>query len=290
MNTEEMVQKNLIYHCIHGSQAYGLAIETSDVDKKGITIPDIEYYFGMKEFEQQEYGKDEVIYSLKKFVKLARDVNPNIIEMLFCDDEDVLFLHPLGLKLRDNRDLFLSTKCRYTFAGYAAAQMLRIKNRRKWILNPQVQPDEKDFFKQKEMNVDGEIIQYTKFMEAEYDAALKKYNQYNEWLKNRQAERAELERKFGYDCKHGMHLMRLLRMGKEILTGQGVIVKRPDREELLAIRHGEWSYERLIEEAEKLDAELNDLYDKSPLPHSPDDKAIDKLLIEITEEFYGIKL
>ena len=62
-------------------------------------------------------------------------------------------------------------------------------------------------------------------IKREWHTRKKKYNQYNEWLRNRQAERAELERKFGYDCKHGMHLMRLLRMGKEVLsTGQPAIM------------------------------------------------------------------
>lgn len=281
-----MVEKNLIYKCIHGSTAYGLNTPSSDIDIKGIFIPNKEYYFGMKHIDEQINGSDEVIYALKKFVTLARDCNPNIIEVLFCDDKDIQFISIYGQLLRDNRNLFISKKAKFTFSGYAMAQMLRIKNHRKWIMNPQVMPDQKDFFKPKEMNVNGEIVKYTKFMEAEYDAALKKYNQYNDWLKNRHPERAQMEREFGFDGKHGMHLMRLLRMGKEILEGKGVIVKRPDREELLGIRQGKWSYDKLIEEAEKIDTELNDLYETSTLRHSPDDKSIDDLLIKITEQFF----
>ncbi|AEZ66297.1 hypothetical protein phiTE_131 [Pectobacterium phage phiTE] len=36
-------------------------------------------------------------------------------------------------------------------------------------------------------------------------------------MKNRNAARHELEEKFGYDTKHAMHLVRLLRMSQEIL-------------------------------------------------------------------------
>mgnify|MGYP001607055563 CR=1 FL=1 len=46
--------------------------------------------------------------------------------------------------------------------------------------------------------------------------------------------------------KHAMHLVRLMRMCKEILITCEVVVKRPDREELLAIRNGAWSYYKLI--------------------------------------------
>lgn len=288
-DTKQMVKKNLIYKCIHGSTAYGLNTPTSDVDKKGIFIPDIDYYFGMKTIEQQEYGQDEVIYALKKFITLARDCNPNIIEVLFCDEKDILFINDFGRTLRNCRNLFISKKAKFTFSGYAMSQMKRIKGHRKWIMNPQTEPREQDFYVTKTRTIDGVTTPYQAFRENEYDLALKTWHQYKTWVENRHQDRAELERKFGYDTKHAMHLMRLLRMGKEILNGEGVKVKREDREELLSLRNGEWSYEELIERAEKLDLELNELYEKSTIPHSPDDKAIDSLLIMMTASFFAEK-
>lgn len=281
----DMVEKNLIYKCIHGSRAYGLNTSTSDTDIKGIFIPNIEYYFGMKNVEQQEYGKDCVIYALKKFVSLARDCNPNIIEILFCEPTDILYSNKFGSELRDNRELFLSAKAKFTFSGYAFAQLKRIKGHQRWIMNPQTEPKQEDFFINKVRQTSQGPMSYQHFQEAEYDAALKKFHQYEDWQANRNEKRAELEREFGYDTKHAMHLMRLLRMGKEILTGKGVIVKRPDREELLDIRNGKWSYERVVHEAELMESELNDLYEKSTLPHSPNDKEINKLLIKLTKQF-----
>ena len=289
METKAMVEKNLIYKCIHGSTAYGLNTLESDIDKKGIFIPDLEYYFGMKHIDQQEYGADEVIYALKKFITLARDCNPNIIEVLFCEEEDILFINDYGRILRNNRDLFISRKAKFTFSGYAMSQMKRIKGHRKWIMNPQIEPKEQDFYVTKTRVIDGVVAPYQSFRENEYDLALKTWNQYKTWVENRSKERSELEMKFGYDTKHAMHLMRLLRMGKEILTGEGVRVRRHDHEELMALRNGEWSYEELIERAEKMDVELNELYNRSEVQHSPDDKAIDKLLIEMTTSFFKPK-
>ena len=284
--TKIMAERNTIYKCIHGSRAYGLNTPTSDTDIKGIFIPDKEYYFGMKVIEQQELGKDHVIYALKKFVQLARDCNPNIIEILYCDNEDITFLNGYGELLRDNRDLFLSKKAKFTFAGYAYAQLQRIKGHKKWINSPVTMPIKEDYMVDKTMQGSkGEVIQYRKFQEQEYDVAFKKYQQYLDWKTNRNEVRAKLEEKYGYDTKHGMHLMRLLRMGHEILKTGQVIVKRPDREELLAIRNGAWTYDKLVGEAEKLEKELDSLYEQSTLKHSPDDKAIDNLLINITEQY-----
>lgn len=286
MKEQAFVNKNLIYRVICGSHSYGLATEKSDIDYKGITIPPKEYYFGLKTFEQQERGADEVIYSLHKFVKLARDCNPNIIELLYIDEKFITHINKYGQKLRDNRHLFLSTKAKHTFSGYAFAQLKRIKNHRKWIMYKAKEPNPEDYMiKKTRKNLEGKTLIYDHFRQHEYEADLKKYNQYLTWKKNRNPERAKLEEKCGYDSKYASHLIRLLRTGKEILEKREVNVLRPDREELLEIRNGLWTYERLIEEAEKTDKELQYLYKNSQLQKSPRDKEIDKLLIEITGEF-----
>lgn len=86
--------------------------------------------------------------------------------------------------------------------------------------------------------------------------------------------RAELEARFGYDTKHALHLVRLLRMAREILTTGEVIVKRPDAAELIAIRNGEWPYEDLIKWAASEDAALVELEARSPLPREPNRKGL----------------
>jgi hypothetical protein len=86
------------------------------------------------------------------------------------------------------------------------------------------------------------------------------------------------------NTKHAMHLVRLTRMCREILETGTVIVKRTDRDELLSIRHGAWSYDQLIEWFDREDAALNEVYAKSTLRHHVDRAALDKLCISIVEE------
>lgn len=120
-------------------------------------------------------------------------------------------------------------------------------------------------------------------LERRYTGRLREWQQYQDWKKNRNPARADLEAKFGYDTKHGMHLVRLLRMCREILTEGKVIVKRPDAQDLLAIRAGVWTYEALVEWAEKQDAEMAELVKTSTLPKQPDRNKLDQLCLEIVE-------
>jgi len=54
-------------------------------------------------------------------------------------------------------------------------------------------------------------------------------------------------------------------------------------------KEGNRTYEQLIKEAEELDNKLKELYETSPLPKHPPVNKIDKLIIDITEEFLKIK-
>lgn len=309
------IKERTIYFVRHGSYCYGTNTPTSDIDYKGVCIPPRSYYLGFTQnFEQYEHmgsksdGVDEVIYSLNKFAKLAADCNPSIIEVLYVADEDIVEIDEFGEELRSIRDEFLSKKARYTFAGYMMSQVKRIKTHRSWLLNPpKSMPNRKDFslpestkVSQSELGAfdaavkEGIEIELPKdvltlFMrEKQYQTAKTHWDQYVNWQKSRNPARAELEAKFGYDVKYAYHVIRLGRMGCEILEQHKVIVKRPDREELLRIRNGAWSYDQLLEEAEKLDARAAELYETSSLRKSPDRNLLDEHVIFIVERYLNL--
>jgi uncharacterized protein len=125
-------------------------------------------------------------------------------------------------------------------------------------------------------------------LERQYAGAKREWDQYQEWKSNRNKARSALEEKYGYDTKHAYHLVRLIRMCREILTTGKVLVKRPDREELLTIRNGVWSYEQLIEFAEREEKEINELYlTSTALPKIPDKEKLDELCIRLVEQSLG---
>ncbi len=86
------------------------------------------------------------------------------------------------------------------------------------------------------------------------------------------------------DFKHAMHLVRLLRMGREALTTGEIIVKRPDAQELLDIRAGAWKYNDIVKYAENLDEEVRTvLYKNTELRKKPDIEFAATLLMEVQE-------
>ncbi len=59
-----------------------------------------------------------------------------------------------------------------------------------------------------------------------------------------------------------------------------------DREEILAIRAGQWDYDELVEWAEAEDQALHDKYKSRDyvVPKAPNRKAIDQLCIQMVEQ------
>lgn len=119
--------------------------------------------------------------------------------------------------------------------------------------------------------------------ERKYRKALKQWKAYQSWKKHRNAARADLEKKFGFDTKHASHLCRLLSMGIEILRGEGVIVKRPDASWLLDIRRGAMTYEEVERWAAEKKEEMEQAYSTTKLPKKPNYKAIENLQMRLIE-------
>jgi uncharacterized protein len=119
-----------------------------------------------------------------------------------------------------------------------------------------------------------------------YQIALREWKAYISWQENRNPARAEMEKKSGYDLKHGMHCIRLLRSGLEILRTGELIVDRNlagDIDDLKAILRGDYSYDELMKMAEDLVAQMDIFYEQSSLPHRPDLEQINDLCMELVE-------
>jgi len=113
-------------------------------------------------------------------------------------------------------------------------------------------------------------LMVVKFNKEEYNLAKDKHANYWTWKNNRNETRSALEEEHGYDTKHAMHLVRLLRMGKEALEEGVLKVKRPDAQELLDIRGGSWTYDQCVAYAEEMDNLIRgDLYKNTSLPKKP---------------------
>jgi predicted nucleotidyltransferase len=96
-------------------------------------------------------------------------------------------------------------------------------------------------------------------------------------------KRKKLVDKYGYDTKNASHLIRLLRQGIEFLTEGKLYVEREDAPQLISIKKGEWTIERVKKEADALFGEAKQAYINSPLKNEPDYEKAEALLMEIIE-------
>ena len=119
---------DVILLVLAGSRAYGTQNPDSDRDIRGVCIPPVKFIVGLDRFEQMntDPGGDQVIYDLRKFLRLAADSNPNIIEMLWTEGEAILICTEAGKRLRAIREKLLSKRVFQTFGGYARQQMYRL--------------------------------------------------------------------------------------------------------------------------------------------------------------------
>ena len=76
---------------------------------------------------EHRHGSRLGAHGLAKFVRLALANNPNMLDILWADETDVLFVDGYGEALRAARNLFLSRKVAQTYAGYADDQLKRME-------------------------------------------------------------------------------------------------------------------------------------------------------------------
>ena len=120
-----------------------------------------------------------------------------------------------------------------------------------------------------------------------YTCHCREYKEYQEWVENRNQKRYSKAVEAGYNQKNMCHCIRLLTMAKEISEGKGFKLWRTDdRDFLMGIKNGDYTYEYLIEYAEKLLADVNENLPKSNLPDEVDKEFVNKLLIECRSEYY----
>jgi hypothetical protein len=135
-----------------------------------------------------------------------------------------------------------------------------------------------------------EPVAYLSFNRNGYSTYCRVFREYWEWVKKRNAERYQNTVQHGknYDAKNMLHVFRLLQMAEEIAVSGELNVRRPNREFLLQIRRGEFEYEELVAEAEKLVERVEATFATSGLPDAPDKATAEQLLRGIRSTFYSL--
>jgi predicted nucleotidyltransferase len=123
----DIYSEHVIYKCVVGSQAYGLAEDGSDCDRRGVFLPPAGLHWSLygvpEQLEDQE--TEECYWELEKFLVLALKANPNILECLWTPMVEEA--KPIARELLDMRESFLSKVVYQTYNGYVISQFKKLE-------------------------------------------------------------------------------------------------------------------------------------------------------------------
>jgi len=301
-----------------GSHLYGTNTPESDEDFIGIFMPPKEYVLGLQTVKEVDFstvdkneeGKntaeaiDKKLYEFRKFISLALQNNPNIIEILFVNEENIIECNEIGRRLLGLRHLFPCKQASKKFLGYAKSQKHKMIIRRdhfnelregleilNWcdnkttmaevfnlghVYTPEEQANSELIFYKKEKGHHihcGDIC-------FEPGVYVKKARRMLEERLSKITNRSELVLKHGYDTKFASHLIRLLTEGIEILNTGRLEFPLPNAKNILDIKDGNFSVQEILKEAETLEEKYEKALEASTLPDKPPMKEIEKFTIQ----------
>lgn len=318
MQERELAEKNKILEIVHGSWLYGTAIPgVSDKDYVGVFLPDVQHVLGFKTVEEVDFSiidkdlagkntqnaQDRKLYALKKFIVLAMDNNPNIIEILFPNPENIVFINDIGKQLLEIKHLFPWRGCKQRFIGYAASQKHKAIVKKdnyfdfitaldylekidygKSLLEIILDSKCPHFIKRKN-DYRGNIsfVQIGDLNLMPNTIVKKAKNILSERL-DRVGNREELLTKYGVDTKFLSHLIRLLFEGKDLLQTGELHFPLKEANILKDIRQGKWEVSKIFDLSNELEKEIESLAILSKLPSKPNYEEIEKFLIKVTKD------
>ena len=299
-----------------GSRLYGLETPTSDTDYQGIYIPTRQEILGFNKTKGEvslsivsklengrnsELAVDRKFYSIQKFLNLALDNNPNMIEMLFPTDKSIVSISKEGQWIVDNYNLFVSKQSIPKFIGYAKSQ------RKKMIVKnhnySQIELAE-DYLEGLISKGDSALLltqcEGDPVFNSIFKTKSRRDNHYNIGerliVKNQTVKRArakiqevigkpshrrELVRTCGYDPKFSHHLIRLLLEGIELLEKGRINYPLANKAQLMQIKKGNWKLEDILEYSISLENQIEEIALTSSLQEVSQVSKVEEFMMDV---------
>lgn len=244
------------YECITGSFAYGVSTETSDKDIYGFCIPPKTVIFPHLTGEIDGFGKKAQRF--EQWQQHHVDASPDDGEVDLCIYSIVRFFQ---LCMENNPNmvdaLFVPQHCILHLTGIGGI----VREARRKFLSKAAWPKFKGYA----------FSQLHKMKIKSPEAG---------------TERANSVQKYGYDVKFAYHVVRLLDEVEQILTTGDLDLQR-NKEQLKAIRAGQWTMEEIQEHFSRKEKELEAAYSESKLPYKADEEELKALLLGCLEHHFG---
>lgn len=117
-----------------GSGLHGVTTGNDDRDEMGVCIEPPEFVIGVSKFEQYQFRTqpegvrsgagdlDLVVYSLRKWARLAEAGNPTVLLLMFIPPHELVLNTYVGEDLQAHPERFVSRQSALRFAGYLKSQ------------------------------------------------------------------------------------------------------------------------------------------------------------------------
>ena len=234
-----------------GSVAYGVSTDLSDIDVYGFCIPDRSDVFPHTRGEIPGFGKQ-----VKRFEQYQEH---HVIDKYDFSIYSIVKYFQLCMDNNPNMidSLFVPRRC----ILYSTQVGEMVREARKNFLHKGCWHKFKGYAYSQLHKAENSVPELGTVRRADYD-------------------------KHGYSTKFAYHVVRLLSEVEMILTEKDLDLTR-NREQLKSIRRGEWTKIQIREYFNDKEKSLEEAYDKSDLPHGPDEKYIKNLLLQCIEHHYG---
>jgi len=315
-----------------GSHLYGTNTPTSDIDICGIVMPSIEEVFGFEKMEEIDLSiKDKDVsgrntseaidikyYEFRKFIKLALECNPNILEMMFVNKENINYIDEIGKSILDNSHLFPNKDLiKMKYLSYSKSQKhkmtLKVQNSndlfitRDYLLDYIGSDSLKDLTDKESILKSKQLLVELKKDIIDKNIPIKFYDSFikigdinlNNNLNVKHvvkdisgrletsSSRKELWDKYGYDTKFCMNVFRLLFEAQELLGTNRIEFPLKRREFLLDVKSGKYKIEEVMSMVEIEEKELEHSYTNSRISNTIRYKEIQDFVIKTNKTFFN---
>jgi uncharacterized protein len=254
INCEDWLVDNIHYLTIMGSVAYGVSSDSSDEDIYGFCIPKKDMIFPHLKGEIQGFGRQTPRFEVWQQHHIEdKDARKEYDFAIYS----IVKYFQLCMECNPNMIDSLFTPRRCIIHTTQVGEMVR-ENRNLFIHK-------------------GAWIKFKNYA----------YSQMHKMdIKDPKGERKEMIDKYGFDLKFAYHVVRLL--GEvEMLLMEGTLDLERNREQLKAIRRGEWTIDQIKDHFTIKEKQLEKLYIESKLPISADEGKIKELLLNCLEHHFG---
>jgi hypothetical protein len=299
-----------------GSHLYGLSTPKSDEDFMSVFIPGPDELLGLKEVEiidnstktssaqrrNTSEDVDDKSYSLRKYMHLLLQNNPNIVETLFVDEKNIIEDSEEYKTLRENYEKIVSLQIYKTFTGYAfsqkqkladkATRYTQIKNAKN-VLDDIVAKDPKkmnSILDKKEAKLLSSLIpaygdkEHKERKEDSFHEGMLFQISYrlitNEYESYGWRMQTDTFAQLGYDTKFAYHLIRIMQEAVDLLKNSKLEYPISNSVDLMKIKNGELNLEEVLDLYKGLETAA--IYEKTQtkLRVSPDRAWANKFVID----------